>query len=124
MGGAEVEGIFGVILLPDDWVAPSNLPTFVASFAFTDVGSVNTYNAGQWAIFENAGAVFLPAVGNTAWPHEPPAIATQAYCSYWSANKYDDDNGKRADFGNTDRKFREIHPVKTARSSVRLVQDW
>ncbi|MBQ6766416.1 MAG: hypothetical protein IJP50_05370 [Paludibacteraceae bacterium] len=124
MGGAKVNGIFGVILLPDDWVAPSDLPTFVASFAFTDVGDVNDYDTDEWSIFENAGAVFLPAVGNTAWGYEPPAIATQAYCSYWSANTYDEDQGKRADFGNTDRNFREVDSEKTARSSVRLVQDW
>ncbi len=123
IGGAKVNGIFGVILLPDDWVAPSNLPTFVASFAFTDVSDdVNTYTAEQWAIFENSGAVFLPAVCNSGCIVTEDA--TQAYCSYWSATQYDDTHGQRADFGNEDRYFREVDAEKQIRSSVRLVQDY
>lgn len=123
ISGAKVAGIYGIILLPDDWVEPDDLPAFEPSFAFTDVGSVNTYNAEQWTIFENAGAIFLPAVCNSGCS-AGTGEAKDAYCSYMSATQYNDDDVKRADFGNNDRVIREVDASKSLRSSVRLVQDW
>ena len=58
---AQVAGVNGVILLPDDWSTStyslSNANTYEASF------SSNVISASQWATLENAGAVFLPAAG-------------------------------------------------------------
>lgn len=124
--GAKVNGVFGIILLPDDWVAPDNLPNMVPSFPFRDItseGTVNKYTTEQWAIFENAGAVFLPAVGNSGGGFSPDD-GVNTYCCYWSAVTHDNTNGKRADFGNEDRGLREVDADKSIRSSVRLVQDW
>ena len=59
---ANVNGVNGVILLPDDWdtstcsLVGTNTPD--ASF------SSNTFTAPQWSILELSGAVFLPAAGN------------------------------------------------------------
>lgn len=70
-----VNGVNGLILLPDDWIAPSGI-TFTASTTqgfngssgwfkdeysghFTD----NSYSYEQWLLMESAGAVFLPAAG-------------------------------------------------------------
>ena len=59
---AQVNGVNGVILLPDDWSPTTynlnNVNTSSASF------SSNTITASQWTTFENAGAVFLPAAGD------------------------------------------------------------
>ncbi len=75
-GLGSVNGVNGLILLPDNWTTPSGA-SFTASTAqgladsgdhygagegnghFTD----NTYAASQWKTMESAGAVFLPAVG-------------------------------------------------------------
>lgn len=54
---AQVAGVNGVILLPDDW-SPSTY-----SLSSTDTFSSNTISASQWTTLENAGAVFLPAAG-------------------------------------------------------------
>ena len=58
---ANVNGVNGVILLPDDWSSDtyslSNTNSSGASF------SSNTISASQWSALEQAGAVFLPAAG-------------------------------------------------------------
>lgn len=57
-----VNGVYGLILLPDEFFDPR---TSEGHKAFTHgTGSVkNTYSADNWRQMENAGAVFLPAAG-------------------------------------------------------------
>lgn len=124
--GAKVNGIYGIILLPDDWVAPENLPNMVPSLPFRDIpeeGTVNKYTSSEWSIFENAGAVFIPALGDSDG-HFDPADGTVTYCCYWSSKQSSEAQAKRVDFGNEDRGVREVDAGKSIRSSVRLVQDW
>lgn len=52
---AEVDGMRGFLLLPDDWILPSGL-TFTPRSSF----DVNVYDKTQWAKMEAAGAVFFP----------------------------------------------------------------
>ena len=54
---AVIDGIGGVVLLPDYWVLPQGI-TFVPRS-----GWANSYSADQWTEMEKAGAVFLPANG-------------------------------------------------------------
>lgn len=57
---AQVRGISGVILLPDNWIANTyglNNVNMVASF------DSNLISDSQWIVLEDAGAVFLPASG-------------------------------------------------------------
>jgi hypothetical protein len=58
---AQVNGVDGVILLPDDWSSSTyslnNANNRWASF------SSNTLTASEWSTLEQAGAVFLPAAG-------------------------------------------------------------
>lgn len=73
-GVAEVNGVQGLILLPDEWVLPEGI-TFKAGgyqgkdqWGYTIYGSQyykiqNEYNLEQWSKMENAGAVFFPAGG-------------------------------------------------------------
>lgn len=57
-GHGKIDGINGLILLPDNWTLPSGL-------SFTSGGSIwaNQYTTTQWAQMEAAGAVFLPITG-------------------------------------------------------------
>lgn len=55
---ATVNGVLGLLLLPDNWQLPDGLDMVMAAGS-----SVNVYTAAQWAILEAAGAVFLPAAG-------------------------------------------------------------
>ncbi len=73
-----VNGVKGLIILPDNFTLPSNL-SFVASSTSSgttyyaeyvmyynendDNYSHNTYSANDWTKMEKAGAVFLPAAG-------------------------------------------------------------
>lgn len=65
-GIACVNGVNGIVLLPDEWNQPENVP-FYAGFGPSDGGKYyamqNSYTAEQWKQLESNGAVFLPASG-------------------------------------------------------------
>ena len=81
-GLGNIDGTNGAILLPDDWITPDGV-TFVPGARSGGLQPItnewpkfrddedternhfedNTYTAEQWAIMEEAGAVFLPAAG-------------------------------------------------------------
>ena len=81
---AQVNGINGVILLPDNWDAS------VYNLSNVNQGNVgfnsNIISASLWEIFETKGAVFLPAAdgrnGNSIWD-------SQKYGYYWSSTHYE-----------------------------------
>lgn len=93
-GLGSVDGVNGMILLPDDWELPESV-TFVPSTqqGLQDLGihyqneaqnnfSHNSYTQEQWSVMESAGAVFLPAAGGR--------FGTEVYTAgeggyYWSA---------------------------------------
>lgn len=61
-GNAKVNGVHGLVLLPDNW---TTMPNGITSFNTTMSGwSDNEYDVAQWAQMEARGAVFLPATGN------------------------------------------------------------
>lgn len=66
-GVAQVNGVNGLVLLPDTWSFPADV-TFKAGFSNEwNEEAYATYqviSAEQWAVFEAAGAVFLPAAGS------------------------------------------------------------
>lgn len=76
-----VNGIKGMIILPDDFKKPSDiLWTYQANNWTT-----NTYTTEQWATLEALGAVFLPASG-----HRMGASVddVQSRGRYWSSSYY------------------------------------
>lgn len=80
---AIVNGINGVILLPDYWSSSHYSLNYVnndrASF------SGNTISLSDWVtILEANGAVFLPAAGNRSGTN---VSNVGSYCYYWSATK-------------------------------------
>ena len=64
---AQVNGVNGVILLPDDWICPSGV-TFKSGFDDDDCiecyANYQTVSESDWATLEASGAVFFPASGN------------------------------------------------------------
>lgn len=76
-----VNGVNGVILLPDGWSASSyalnNTNTSEAPF------SANEITAKSWATIEAAGAVFLPAAGMRDYES---VLDAGSYSGYWSAS--------------------------------------
>jgi len=66
-GVASVNGINGLILLPDNWTLPSGAhftPGFDKTYGPEYYQTVNTYTISEWTLMESAGAVFLPAAGH------------------------------------------------------------
>jgi hypothetical protein len=97
-----VNGVFGTIILPDEWILPRGV-TFVdastASFSsnyYNYVPVSNTYTLEEWAIMEKAGAVFLPAAGyRNGW--NVYDTTTQGY--YWSStDSYNSGYGRLVTF--------------------------
>ena len=77
-----VNGVNGLILLPDEWVCPAGIdfvPVLGGNY------NINRYYASTWAAMEAAGAVFLPAAGRRY--DKVDYMAERGY--YWSATKYD-----------------------------------
>ena len=85
---AQVNGVDGVILLPDDWKA--------STYNLTGINTINVsydcneISAQQWEmVLEPAGAVFFPAAGERS--------GTNVYsggCYYWSASSSHDSFAK------------------------------
>lgn len=61
LGVAQVDGVNGLILLPDDWECPKDI-IFRSGF-HSDFAEFQTYTLAQWSKIERVGAVFLPAAG-------------------------------------------------------------
>ena len=60
-GDAKVNGVVGIVILPDEWATPAGLsftPGLNDNYSFN-----NTYTSAQWSTMQEAGAVFLPASG-------------------------------------------------------------
>ena len=72
MGCAQVMGVNGLILLPDDWQTPEGI-TFKPGFYEEKINNESEAKAGygahqfidevEWKALEHSGAVFLPAAG-------------------------------------------------------------
>ena len=66
-GIAQVNGVNGLILLPDNWSCPVGVAFksgFHGSSGVDYYAAYQTFTADQWSKLEAAGAVFLPAAGN------------------------------------------------------------
>ena len=66
-GVAQVNGVNGLILLPDAWQCPSGV-TFKSGFhnnyGTEYYAAYQSFSASEWSKLEASGAVFLPAAGN------------------------------------------------------------
>ena len=72
-GVAQVNGINGLIFLPDNWTCPEGV-TFKSGFHSDEsveaYGQYQTFTAEQWSTLEKSGAVFLPAAGRRSEEEE------------------------------------------------------
>lgn len=84
---AQVNGVNGVILLPDDWSSShyglNSTNTYYESY------SSNTISASQWNTLEQHGAVFLPAAG-CRYGTNVNYVGSLGF--YWSATYSNSDN--------------------------------
>ena len=89
-GAAKVNGIAGIVVLPDDWTLPSGCSFtcgLTNAFSWRDwsrVAATNIYSAKQWIQMETAGAVFLPAAGCR---YGTSVGGVGSFCYYWSSTE-------------------------------------
>ncbi len=92
-GFASVNGINGLVILPDNWVASGAIEFNSANSkgvewkgeyylsSSDDSYLHNTYNVEQWATLESAGAIFLPVTGHRKYTN----IEGSNIGYYWSS---------------------------------------
>ncbi|MBR3979781.1 MAG: T9SS type A sorting domain-containing protein [Bacteroidales bacterium] len=130
LGTGKINGVYGLILLPDGWETPSSI-TFLDNMTlnthlsgddlmyYDDDFSCNVYSLAEWTIMESYGAVFLPAGGH----REIRSVkAVGKSCWYWSSSVYDSNEA----WGLTIERNASTYMFPIARHkgfSVRLVQD-
>ena len=116
---ATVNGISGMILLPDDWNAGyyslNNTNQGNADF------SSNVISISQWAALEQHGAVFLPAAGVRGGTSV--GFVGSSAC-YWSASCYTYDSDKAYCVNINDSYIYLTDAGRTNGYSVRLVHDY
>ena len=77
-GHGSVNGVNGMIILPDSWTLPDGLSFTAGNSAWT-----NSYTTAQWSQMESAGAVFLPAAG---YRYMSTANEAGSQGFYWSSS--------------------------------------
>ena len=86
-GIAQVNGVNGLIFLPDSWTCPSGVTLksgFHNNYGVDYYADHQTFTADQWSKLEAAGAVFLPASGYRAGS---TVYIVQNRGYYWSATE-------------------------------------
>ena len=100
IGVGSIAGSHGLILLPDNWVAPEGI-TFKSGYSDKEYSSVafeeyQSFTVEQWSVMQNAGAVFLPCagfrlgtslaymqLGGLYWTSSPHAAYGPRFASYF-----------------------------------------
>ena len=112
-GKGTVNGVNGLILLPDNWTLPEGL-TFVPG----NDDWLNTYDVEQWTLMEEAGAVFLPAAGIRLSKF---VGGVNYYGNYWLVNS---DSGWAAFYYEFNQDWEQLTTcLRYYGHSVRLVKD-
>ena len=88
-GVAQVDGVNGLILLPDNWSCPSGV-TFKSGYHSESTAAAfaqyQSFTAAQWAKLETNGAIFLPTTGYRR--EGSMVLYTTSLGFYWSSEGY------------------------------------
>ena len=116
-GHASINGVNGVILLPDAWELPDGL-----SFTSGSSNWANVYTIEQWELMETAGAVFLPAAGARMGTQMSTTYAVGKNGYYWSSTHASGYNYKGHHVTiNPNQFYPQNHSARSDGLSVRLV---
>ena len=113
---AQVNGVNGMILFPDDLnsITYSLNSTNTPDASFT----ANTITSANWSVFEQAGAVFLPAAGCRIGTS---VEVVGSYGIYWSASYWNSDAANHVHFGDDCLSVGDYFYYRRDGRSVRLV---
>ena len=120
-GVAQVNGVNGLIFLPDNWTCPAGV-SFKSGSHSSDgedyYAAYQTFTADQWSKLEAAGAVFQPAAG---YRDGSNVGSLQFYGFYWSATGGDSRSARCLHFDSDGANMGDS--VRDYGRSVRLVKD-
>ena len=119
-GTGNINGVGGLIILPDNWTLPPSGCTFICgiSSSYSD-WTRNSYTLSQWAQMESAGAVFLPAAGRRFGTNVVD-VGSSGY--YWSSTPNGESNAYDMCFDSDNLNASSYHN-RIFGFSVRPVQD-
>lgn len=111
---ATVNGVHGIVFLPDSWSLPGG-----CSFTAGDGSgwTTNTYTVWQWTSMETNGAVFLPCVGLR---DNENVLYIDEFPNYWSSSEYNADSASILDYSGS---IKVAVCPKRGGVGVRLVKD-
>ena len=121
VGVAQVNGVNGLIFLPDNWTCPAGVTFksgYHSSYGVDYYAAYQTFTAEQWSKLESAGAVFLPAAG---FRYGSGVFDVQRSGIYWSATEYFSFDAYYLYFGSDEANMN--HYSRNNGQSVRLVKD-
>ena len=120
-GIACVNGVTGLIFMPDDWIAPEGLrfkSGFSLKYSIDAYAQYQTITLEKWESLEQSGAIFLPAAG---FCDGMEVTYTQYYGNYWSSTELDANDAYYILFHSGEARMGNYgHYI---RRSVRLVRD-
>ena len=127
-GFATVNGVNGIIILPDVFVDPKrnmneNTDDFVGKATSNYGYNRNVYDSNGWALMEAAGAVFLPAAGDRLGVDFYDAGTYGYYWSSTAAPTSDFGNAYLMSFGSNSLRIIDRKLSRGYGLSVRLVRD-
>ncbi|MBP5582629.1 MAG: hypothetical protein J6X43_01580, partial [Bacteroidales bacterium] len=126
-GVACVNGVNGLIILPDEWTLPDGI-VFTSGYAIESgskyYATINSFTASEWAKMEANGAVFFPAAGYRGYYSKPTMDNLGISGLYWSSSVASsaDYMAGHMFFGSNNNGSVSTH-TRTEGLSVRLVQD-
>ena len=111
---ATVNGVHGIVFLPDSWSLPGG-----CSFTAGDGSgwTTNTYAVWQWTSMETNGAVFLPCVGLR---DNGSVQYVDEFPNYWSSSEYDTESASILDYSGS---IKVAVSPKRGGVGVRLVKE-
>ena len=112
---ATVNGVHGIVFLPDSWSLPGG-----CSFTAGDGSgwTTNTYTVWQWTSMETNGAVFLPCVGLR--DNGSVQYYVDEFPNYWSSSEYDAESASILDYSGS---IKVAVSPKRGGVGVRLVKE-
>lgn len=114
-GTGTVNGVHGMLLLPDRWQVPEGMVFSPGCISWED----NVFTREQWERMKEEGAVFLPA-GDYIWNGAPPHEGASGL--YWTATPVGDKEAYYVCFYDG-RVYASVVNQRCFRLSVRLVRD-
>lgn len=114
-GTGTVNGIHGLILLPDRWKNSAGIVFSPGCISWND----NILSRAQWEQMQKSGAVFLPA-SDYEWATNPPHPGMSGL--YWTATPKGDKEAYYVCFYEG-RVYTSVVNQRCYRQSVRLVRD-